>query len=98
MAGCRFKICIMNYYLYILYSTSVNKYYIGVSNNPEKRLLFHNAGRSGNAKAYTKRATDWEIVYKEMYNTKLEALQRERSVKQKKSRKYIEFITKSIGQ
>ncbi len=80
------------YYLYVLYSQSLDKYYIGISNNPEKRLEFHNLGKSGSKQAFTKRSNDWEIVYKEMYNTKTEALNREKEIKSKKSRRFIENL------
>jgi len=34
--------CFMEYYLYILRSEVKETYYIGLSNNPERRLHFHN--------------------------------------------------------
>ncbi|RPI69617.1 MAG: hypothetical protein EHM47_13335 [Ignavibacteriales bacterium] len=33
----------MGYYLYILKSDSADKYYTGSSENPERRLSFHNS-------------------------------------------------------
>ncbi|RKZ34729.1 hypothetical protein DRQ33_01480 [bacterium] len=37
----------MHHYLYILYSNSLDKYYIGVSKNPKVRLHFHNTSTKG---------------------------------------------------
>ena len=49
------------HYVYILYSTSIDSYYIGVSGDIEKRLKKH----LSNHKGYTSRAKDWEVKYTE---------------------------------
>ena len=66
-----------------------------MSTNPGKRLKFHNIGKSGGRKSFTKRANDWEIVYEEIYNNKSEALKREIFIKRQKSRKFIENLISS---
>lgn len=60
------------YYLYILYSKSLNHYYIGSSENPEARLARHNAG----ATVFTKSGRPWQIVYTETFQSRSEATQR----------------------
>ena len=77
---------------YILYSKDLDRYYIGYcSTSVEERLSSH----LYNHKGFTGKAKDWVIVYTESFETKTEAYARERSIKAKKSRLYIEFLLKS---
>ena len=66
----------MDYHFYILYSKSLDKYYIGHTNDLEGRHRRHLSDHKG----FTGRAVDWEIVYKEEYPTKEGAYARERLV------------------
>ncbi len=79
--------------VYILYSKKLNKYYIGYSEDIEKRLTQHNTGFS----KFTSKASDWELKFKEEFDTRIEATNRERIIKLKKSRKYIEWLINSVG-
>jgi putative endonuclease len=76
------------YFTYILYSKTRDRYYIGYTSDLSKRLQKHNMGNSKS----TKSGIPWEIVYFEEYETKSEAMARERAIKKKKSRKYIEWF------
>lgn len=78
----------MSFYVYILYSKKIDKYYVGQSDNVDERLKSHLSGISG----YTSVSDDWEIVYKEIFDTRIEAIKRENEIKKKKSRKYIEWL------
>jgi putative endonuclease len=78
----------MKYYLYILKSQSIDKYYTGSSDNPEKRLGFHNTIKKG----FTSRYKPWEIVFKQEFESKGLALAAERKIKKWKSKKMIEKI------
>ena len=69
------------FYVYILYSKIIDKYYIGSCQNIQDRLNDHLNSRS----KYTKIAKDWELKHSEAY-------QREMKVKKMKSRKYIENL------
>jgi putative endonuclease len=80
----------MNYYVYIIYSQSRNKYYIGYSQNPAERLKEHNLG----ATTSTRSGRPWILVYQEEYAVKKDAIIREAEIKRMKSRKYIEFLFK----
>ncbi len=79
------------WFVYILYSVKIDRYYVGVTDNLEWRLERHNAGWG----RYTKRGIPWEIVYTETFKNKSEALKRERSIKRRKSREYIEQLIKN---
>ena len=73
------------YYVYILQSTVKETYYTGSSNNPERRLFFHNAGRE----KYTKRYRPWKLAFQHAFDTKSEALEAEQKIKNWKSKKMI---------
>jgi predicted GIY-YIG superfamily endonuclease len=76
------------YYVYILYSESGDRYYKGMSQNPENRLKYHNLREKG----YTSRYRPWKLVWKQAYETKEEALAIEQRLKKWKSRKMIERV------
>ncbi|MCI0449986.1 MAG: GIY-YIG nuclease family protein [Chlorobi bacterium] len=79
------------HYTYILKSKITDKYYIGSTDNPERRLILHNEGYSISTKAYI----PWKLVYFETFDTKTEALRREKQLKKMKSKKYIEWLIKN---
>ena len=78
----------MAYFVYILYSNTRDRYYIGSCENIENRLLRHNQG----ATKSTKSGRPWILKYYEEYATKTEALKRELYIKRMKSRKYIQNL------
>jgi putative endonuclease len=74
------------YYLYILYSPSIDRYYTGITNDVQRRLARHNKG----GKKYTTRGIPWELMCVENYSSRKEAETRERYLKSKKTRKVLE--------
>ncbi|MBK3515912.1 GIY-YIG nuclease family protein [Carboxylicivirga marina] len=73
----------MNYYINILFSQSANKYYVGYSPNPEKRLLVHNSYE--NKSKFTAKYQSWELKAQFIVSQNLgEALKVERFVKRQK--------------
>ena len=83
----------MCFHVYILYSKSIDQYYIGHSIDINDRLFRHN---NSGSKA-TKKASDWKIVYKEEFPNRIDAYRREMEIKKKKSRKYIELLIETLG-
>ena len=79
------------HYLYILYSRSRDRYYIGSSADPASRLVKHNQRHKG----FTGSSSDWRVVYTEEFELKTEAYSRERQLKRWKSRKRIEELIKA---
>ena len=65
----------MGYTVYILYSTSSSRTYVGYTNDLERRLWEHNH-HSG--KSFTSRYRPWVVVYTEKYIEKSEAMRREK--------------------
>jgi len=68
----------MSHYIYILYSNKIDKYYVGYSQDPEKRLAFHNSEYN---KIWSKRGRPWESKVVIEFSDKKAALQAEKFVK-----------------
>ena len=84
----------MSFYVYILYSVRLNKYYIGSCEDVSIRLdEQHNAGRV----ISTKSGMPWILKYTEIFETRSAAVKREMEIKKKKSRKYLEWLISSFG-
>ena len=82
------------FFVYILYSPSLDKYYVGHTGDTlEERIRRHNTNHSG----FTGGKGDWILKYKEEFPTKAEAYKRESAIKKRKSRKYIEKLLSSPG-
>jgi putative endonuclease len=80
---------IMQYFVYILFSEKCNKYYVGHTDSVEKRVDDHNKGKGGK---FSSNCLTWKLVYSEEFLSRSEAMKREREIKNKKSRKYIEWL------
>jgi len=65
------------YYVYVLKSTILKRFYIGYSSDLRRRLKEHNDSRSKSDKGYS----PWELVYYEAYKDKLTATKREKQLK-----------------
>jgi putative endonuclease len=76
------------YHVYIIYSSKLDRYYVGYSEDVAKRLSEHNNGLS----TYTSKAQDWELKYQLPFKSREEAVKEEKRIKAKKSRKYIEWL------
>ncbi len=75
-------------FFYILYSTLIDKYYLGSTSNLKERIIRHNQ----KSKGFTSRTKDWKLVYYEVFSTKIEAYARERKVKKWKNRTRVEQL------
>jgi len=67
----------MPHFVYILQSLKDKKYYIGETADVAARLLYHNAGRQRS----TKNRIPFIIILVEQFETREEALKRERQIK-----------------
>jgi putative endonuclease len=68
------------FYVYILKSKFDGTYYTGHMQDLEKRIIFHNQGKS----SYTRRKMPWELVFVEEKNSRSEAMKRESQIKKYK--------------
>ena len=73
------------YILYILYSQKLDRYYVGYTNDFQRRISEHNRIKG----KYTDLGIPWILVYSEEYNQKKAAMDRERFIKSKKSKQFI---------
>ncbi len=69
------------YFIYILQSKKDESYYVGYTQNVDKRLKEHNSGKS----KYTKNHKPYVLVYTESYDKLAQAKQREQYIKSYKS-------------
>jgi putative endonuclease len=68
------------YFVYLLYSEVGHCFYIGISENPQRRLEQHNDAQRG----WTARYVPWRLVYSERFKHYSEARRRERQLKAQK--------------
>jgi putative endonuclease len=85
----------VEFYVYILFSSTLDRYYVGYSSDLISRLDEHNLG----ATRSTRPGRPWKLVYMEKFSNKSAAIKRENQIKKMKSRKYIERLVsgESVG-
>jgi putative endonuclease len=67
------------FYTYVIQSES-QRYYIGSTNDLNKRIKDHNRGLS----KWTSRYKNWKLIYFEKFSTRKEAIIRENKIKKQK--------------
>ena len=74
------------YYTYVLHSKYYDKIYIGYTSNLEERMKSHNElGKKG----YTRRYRPWTIIHLEAFDSKSQAMNREKQLKSARGRRFI---------
>ena len=76
------------WYVYAIESLKDKHLYIGMSENPERRLLDHNSGMTKS----TKSRRPFKIIYKEECGDRIAARKREKYMKSGAGRKFIKQI------
>jgi putative endonuclease len=77
----------MNYYIYILYSGSLDKFYVGYSSDPWRRLDQH---LENEAFKFTGKTKDWKLQAVFLVSeVESEAMRLERFIKKQKSRNLL---------
>ncbi|MGZ0015839.1 GIY-YIG nuclease family protein [Yeosuana sp. AK3] len=79
-------------YGYILFSKTLDQFYIGETEDLEERLIQHNSGFYDSA--YTKKASDWVIYHLIECNQRKQARKIETHIKKMKSKTYIQNLKK----
>ena len=82
-----------NYCVYNLYSRVLNKYYVGSSEDVDKRLDFHH--NPTERRKFTVRGAPWIIVCTLACDSREHALRLESFIKRMKSRDFIERLISS---
>jgi putative endonuclease len=81
-------------YTYILYSSSLDKYYVGACHKDlDKRIENHNNVRYG-TKSFTHHSKDWELVLSFYCDDYSHAIRLERKIKSMKSKVYVKNLLK----
>ena len=81
------------YAVYILYSLTSGKTYVGYTNNVSRRLQEHNSTESS---GFTMRYRPWTLIRTEEFSTKLEAMSREKYLKTGKGREEVKRFVVSF--
>jgi len=74
------------FYVYVLKSLKYGNRYVGSTNNINKRLREHNAGKC----KYTKGRMPWILIYQEEFKTRSESMQREELLKSGQGRRFLD--------
>ena len=80
-----------SHYFYVL-ECSDNSYYAGYTNNLEKRIATHNAGKGAK---YTRARGPVKCIYYETFETKQQAMAAEYAFKQLNRTKKIEYMRRA---
>lgn len=67
----------MIHYIYLLKSEKNGSLYVGCTSDLKKRIVEHNNGES----SHTKKYMPWKLIYFEGYCSKVDAYNREKSLK-----------------
>ncbi len=78
-----------NFVVYILFSENHGKTYVGFTSNLIERFKSHNFLSK---KGYTVKYRPWIVKYLEFYETKEEAIKREKFLKSGKGREFIKSL------
>jgi len=73
------------FYTYVLYSEQFDRIYVGQTNNLQIRLDKHNSSKVRSTKPYI----PWVMIYYEKFQTRSEAMKREKELKSHHGRKFI---------
>ncbi|MCX6353199.1 MAG: GIY-YIG nuclease family protein [Bacteroidetes bacterium] len=78
------------YYLYILYSEPSDLYYVGYTNDFERRLMEHN---TSDRNTFTSKHRPWILAASlSISDNEAEAMRIEKFIKKQKSRKFLESL------
>jgi putative endonuclease len=81
----------MEFTVYVLFSKTSDKIYIGYTSNLSERLLSHNILAT---KGWTIKFRPWGIIHSEVFPNKAEAMRREKQLKSSRGRAFIRAIIK----
>ena len=75
----------MNFYVYILFSETLNQYYTGSTQDLNKRVNDHNNGWS----KHTSKGIPWVLLYSLIFESRTEALQKENTIKKRGAKRFL---------
>jgi len=78
--------CCMPFFVYVLYAQEYDKIYVGFTSNLDARFKSHN---EISKKGWTVRYRPWKLVHQETFDSKGNAMKREKELKSAQGRQYI---------
>ncbi|HBI34282.1 MAG TPA: endonuclease [Candidatus Moranbacteria bacterium] len=85
------------YFAYAIKNSLNEKIYIGQTNDIKTRLLRHNGILKNKNTSYTsKNKGEWKLVYNEKFETRKEAMDREKQLKSFRGREFIRNKIKEL--
>jgi putative endonuclease len=81
-----------DFFVYILYSPNLDRYYIGQTEDLERRFVEHNTHYF--EKSSTRTADDWQMYLSVQCNSREQSVRIETHIKKSKSRVYLENLKK----
>jgi putative endonuclease len=76
------------FWVYIIYSEKLHKYYVGSTNDIDDRLYRHNAGHSW----FTSKGCPWRFITAFEREIRAEAVRLEKQIKKRGIARYLESI------
>jgi putative endonuclease len=80
----------MKFFVYILYSASTNKYYVGQTVDLDERIILHNTGEFSHS--FTKPGIPWQLYHFIECKSKKQSVAIETHIKRMKSIKYYQSL------
>jgi len=74
---------------YVLYSTRFDKIYIGQTEDIDRRFLTHNSDQND---GWTASFKPWELLHLEIFETRAQAMKREKQLKSFQGRVFIRSL------
>ncbi|MST04351.1 MAG: GIY-YIG nuclease family protein [Candidatus Pacebacteria bacterium] len=83
------------FFTYVILNKERNKFYVGQTENLETRLLGHNKRMPNKKTSFTSLNNGtWKLIYKEEFNSRSEAIKREKELKSSRGRFFIKQALK----
>ncbi|HMI78160.1 MAG TPA: GIY-YIG nuclease family protein [Ferruginibacter sp.] len=76
------------FYVYAIKSTVRNYIYVGLTNDIVRRIAEHNNGENRSTKAYK----PFILIYKEVFETRIEAREKEKYLKSGVGKEYLKSL------
>jgi len=76
------------YFVYAIKSVNRNYIYAGLTNDIERRVAEHNAGKNKTTKPYR----PFKLIYSESFSTRVEARKKEKYLKSGIGKEYLKII------
>jgi putative endonuclease len=78
----------VQFYVYILFSEKLDKFYTGQTNNMEDRIMRHNSAQE----RFTSSGVPWKLVWSEPFKTRAEAVKLKKKIKKRGTKRYLNDI------